>query len=49
MEKSDRVAIKIFTGALILPKFKNIINVVVMKEFCEESNNIVIPSGDFFG
>ena len=41
-------AIKIFTGALILPKFKNIINVVVMKEFCEESNNIVIPSGDFF-
>ena len=40
-------AIKIFTGALILPKFKNIINVVVMKEFCIESDNTVIPSGEF--
>ena len=26
-------AIKIFTGALILPRFKNVINVVIMKEF----------------
>ena len=41
-------AIKIFTGALILPRFKNVINVVIMKEFCIELENKVTPSGDFF-
>lgn len=41
-------AIRIFTGAIILPKFRNKINVVFMRESCCQLNNKIKINGYFF-